>query len=662
MKIVEMIDTRMIPACLMMLSAACAFAAKEEVKVSDFGWDAEDATRYVQAALDSGARRVVFDRQAGPWIVTPLKARSHTEIVFEDGVELVAKRGGFRGVRDSMLMLDNVTNVAIVGHGPRGGIFRMHKADYRVEPYAPSEWRHALALCGAVGVRVENMSFIESGGDGICLGWGGKKGLTHCRDVVVRRCVCDGNLRQGISVASAENLLIEDTVLKGTCGRLPGAGIDFEPDWPPHRIVNCTMRRCRVEGNAGNGVLIWLAGQNGSTRPIGIKVEDCTIEGNGGNGISVLVGGENRHVNPPLGSILFAGCLVTGNNCGSIEVCSKPAGFPLTFADCIVSNQAKGVSFVPSGWNGPMPDGVEFRNLTVHVPNGGGWLRNRSDDRGLNPAVPTNITGEVTLVRSDGRRGKVTLDAAWSRMQFALAGTAELLPERVKRWPDAARCTVHDACPGKMVWLAPLMRKGGWHMVRYAFFADRPGDVHFRVRYVQSVPGPFPAETSMKVGPGRYTHRKKHFAEIPQPGTNSVMFTVAVPARGFHYLVGTAFLTPFLIEEADVPVAVDVHGSVLVLPSAETDCTLGFFVPDGTDHFAVLAKGGPGMDFSAPDGTSAGSLSPSAAWTAFQPKRPVPGLWSATVRRTTARRTAFTLDLTGIPGLIWLSGEKTVSW
>ena len=40
---------------LTFLAALCtmsAFAAKEEVKESDFGWDAEDATRHVQAALD----------------------------------------------------------------------------------------------------------------------------------------------------------------------------------------------------------------------------------------------------------------------------------------------------------------------------------------------------------------------------------------------------------------------------------------------------------------------------------------------------------------------------------------------------------------------------------------------------------------------------------
>ena len=156
----EMIDMRMVPLCLIMLSVASAFAVKEEVKVSDFGWDAEDATRYVQAALDSGARRVVFDRQTGPWTVTPLKARSHTEIVFEDGVELVAKKGEFRGIRDHLLSLHGVTNVSVVGLGPRGGILRMHRADYRKEPYEPSEWRHTLALAGSTGIRVENMSFL----------------------------------------------------------------------------------------------------------------------------------------------------------------------------------------------------------------------------------------------------------------------------------------------------------------------------------------------------------------------------------------------------------------------------------------------------------------------------------------------------------------------
>ena len=44
----------------------------EVVKASDFGFDAEDSTRFLQAALDSGARKVVVDKMPSPWVTQPL--------------------------------------------------------------------------------------------------------------------------------------------------------------------------------------------------------------------------------------------------------------------------------------------------------------------------------------------------------------------------------------------------------------------------------------------------------------------------------------------------------------------------------------------------------------------------------------------------------------
>ena len=221
-------------------------AAKDEVKVSDFGWNAEDATEIVQAALDSGAKRVVFDNKGAPWIVKPVKAHSNTDIVFEDGVELLAKKGEFHGKRDFLLDMSYATNSTLTGLGEKGGVLRMRKADYQKPPYSHSEWRYALSLLGAVRVKVENMSFVESGGDGICLG-------RDAQDIVIRKCRCVENHRQGISVCSAKNLLIEDCLLVNTSGTPPSAGIDFEPDHARHRISNCVMRNCRIEGNRGEG-------------------------------------------------------------------------------------------------------------------------------------------------------------------------------------------------------------------------------------------------------------------------------------------------------------------------------------------------------------------------------------------------------------------------
>ena len=47
----------MLAAAAMMAAAACADEAG--VKVSSFGWDPEDSTRFIQAALDSDASLTV---------------------------------------------------------------------------------------------------------------------------------------------------------------------------------------------------------------------------------------------------------------------------------------------------------------------------------------------------------------------------------------------------------------------------------------------------------------------------------------------------------------------------------------------------------------------------------------------------------------------------
>ena len=95
-------------ASLFLLAAVLSHGAQDgtadgAVKISSFGYDPEDATRFLQAALDSGARKLVLDRQAGPWYTLPLKMRSNTELVLEPGVELVAKRGAYKGLRDFLL-------------------------------------------------------------------------------------------------------------------------------------------------------------------------------------------------------------------------------------------------------------------------------------------------------------------------------------------------------------------------------------------------------------------------------------------------------------------------------------------------------------------------------------------------------------------------------
>ncbi|MBQ6914099.1 MAG: right-handed parallel beta-helix repeat-containing protein, partial [Kiritimatiellae bacterium] len=177
----------------------------EVIRVSTLRPDPEDATEAIQKALDAGARYVVFDRAASPYVTRPLFVRSNTRVAFEEGVELLAKEGEFKDRFDALVTLHGVTNVVLRGLG-KGATLRMRIKDYQSAAYVHGEWRHAVNLLSAGNVTVQNLTLADSGGDGIYVG--AKPNVTPCRDITIRDCVCDNNNRQGISVISVDGLLI----------------------------------------------------------------------------------------------------------------------------------------------------------------------------------------------------------------------------------------------------------------------------------------------------------------------------------------------------------------------------------------------------------------------------------------------------------------------
>jgi len=235
-----------------------------------WGFNAEDSTEILQAAIDSGAERVIVPFMGDPWVVRPIKLGSNLEIFFEPGVLVLAKKGEFRGGGDCLFQAVDETDVTMVGYG---ATLRMRKADYQSEEYQRAEWRMGVSLMGCKGVHVEGLRIESSGGDGVYIGSSGKN--RWCEDVVVRNVVCHDNHRQGISVTSAQNLLIENCVLSNTSGTPPEAGIDLEPDSPDERLVNCVIRNCLMENNQGHAILVYLKPLTQETQPVSILFENC---------------------------------------------------------------------------------------------------------------------------------------------------------------------------------------------------------------------------------------------------------------------------------------------------------------------------------------------------------------------------------------------------
>lgn len=241
-----------------------------------WGFDEQDSTVSLQAAIRSGARKLVIPNMGKPWIVTPLLLESNQEIVFEEGVVVMAREGAFPGKGDSLLTARDKENIIL--RGP-GASLVMRKQDYQKPPYDKAEWRHCLSLRGCRNVRVEGLRLASSGGDGIYIGRGTGDRI-HCQDITIRDVSCEDHHRQGISVITAENLLIENCILRGTQGTAPQAGIDFEPNRPDERLVNCVLRNCVIEHNAGYGILLYLGPLRAESDPISIVVSHCQVRDN----------------------------------------------------------------------------------------------------------------------------------------------------------------------------------------------------------------------------------------------------------------------------------------------------------------------------------------------------------------------------------------------
>ena len=95
--------------------------------------------------------------------------------------------------------------------------------------YAKAEWRHGLNIWAGVDITVSGLTIENSGGDGIETGAGIEGGDTPgglppgtpalmARNIVIRNVSLLNNHRQGISVISADGLLVEDSIMAGTNG------------------------------------------------------------------------------------------------------------------------------------------------------------------------------------------------------------------------------------------------------------------------------------------------------------------------------------------------------------------------------------------------------------------------------------------------------------
>ncbi len=276
--------------------------------VSWWGFHPDDSTEFLQAALDSGAKKVIVDYTGQDWIAgKTLLLASDQEVVIADKVVVKAKKDAFKGLGDSLFKAVGIRNFVIRGEG--SALLQMNRADYTDRTrYKPGEWRHIIYLQGVSDFTIRDLRMSGTGGDGIYIGSGK---TPYSKNVRIENISTDDSNRLGIAVISVENLLIRNCKFTRAVGSSPAGGIDFEPNRPVERLVNCRVENCVFEFNRGAGISVSPNNLNKDSEPVSITFKNCRSESNA-LGL-FLYPTRSADITPPVGVVRFEDCQFLNN-------------------------------------------------------------------------------------------------------------------------------------------------------------------------------------------------------------------------------------------------------------------------------------------------------------------------------------------------------------
>ena len=344
-----------------LLTALMLTAAPVKVSKS-FGFDKVNATKYIQAALDSGNQEIIIDNTGSDWIVDPLHLRSNQTIFIEDNVVIRARKDGFHDIRDSIFFAGGIDNTQVIGGK---NVTIINENDYfNRKVYSQSEHRHVFRIAGCKNFTVKNLKLQGSGGDGFYVRDGvslSEKSRIPSKNITIENIFVTKQGRQGLSVISVNGLYVRNCVFEKTCGVSPLSGVDFEPNHPHNELIDCVLENCVFDANDGYGAVHYLGHLNNTSKPVSISYKNCSFTNSRSSDIGI-----SRGVNPPKGKISFENCTVSGAKANSIMF-DFAKGFPVTFNNLKIEHASKAPVFsisMPKIYE-EIAGSVEFKNVKV---------------------------------------------------------------------------------------------------------------------------------------------------------------------------------------------------------------------------------------------------------------------------------------------------------
>ncbi|WP_370391199.1 right-handed parallel beta-helix repeat-containing protein [uncultured Winogradskyella sp.] len=370
----------------------------QSIKLSSYGFKPDDNRANFYNALKNNDTLIV-DRQNTEWLVSPMTFRglNNKTIIFEEGTTLRAKPGAFPKTNHCLMRFVQCENIEIIGNN---ALLKMNK-----EEYIDGEWRMGISLVGCKNIKVNNLTVSSSGGDGIYID--GYKTQPYSENIYIDNVISTNNKRQGMSIISAKNVWVKNSIFTKTNGTLPEAGVDIEPDKDTNVIINVNFEHCSFIDNNHAGIVLGLNNLNEDSVPVSITFKDCYLSMNHDSSnrypaAEIIVSSSSEQ--PVKGEVIFENIMIDGSEWGLMYTRKPSDAYSVIFKDlnainiCQRNEQSSVIYMeVPDYYktSGPI-GGFSLNDCYFEYDKEGPFLTVKGSSLGT-LAGAKDITGNVTI-------------------------------------------------------------------------------------------------------------------------------------------------------------------------------------------------------------------------------------------------------------------------
>jgi hypothetical protein len=264
-----------------------------------------DYTKFIQKFLDDNLV-VLFPNF--PLLVSHqgLNLKSNQVLIFQPASKVLMKPNNQSHY--SILNLAGVKNVTLFNPVLVGDL-NEHQGN-------AGEWGHGINVLSSSDINIYNANISHCWGDGIYIGENKTSKGKSSQNIQILSSQINQNRRNGVSIISVVNLLIENSLISNTIGTPPMAGIDIEPNNNNNeirniRIVKTTTFNCR------NGLVLMLNKLAGEKlKSTSIDIVDYTDEDSDSGFVLAGYGVRPRKAKPISGQITLKRIRLINNKKG----------------------------------------------------------------------------------------------------------------------------------------------------------------------------------------------------------------------------------------------------------------------------------------------------------------------------------------------------------